>query len=340
MFEKKVFAALTGIAALGLAGATAPAAASEADFFRGKTVTVMVPSTLGASLGLYGRLVTDHLSKHIPGNPTVIIQERPGGGGTVGATFAYNVAPRDGTFIAQILAPSILAPLLREMRYDSSKFVWLGSQTPRPAVVSLWHEAPIKTLEGAKQGELIMGSTGRGSETFIIPRLMNELLGTKFRIVTGYPGGAEVNLAMERGEVHGRMQYWTGWTAGKPDWVRDNKLVHFVQYGPVIPELKDVPRFRDIVDAGEARQMVDLISIGNEIGMGYYVHPDVPEGRVAALRQAFADMHKDPAYLKDAETRNADIDFVSGETIQETAQQAFSAPASVVERLKKILATE
>ena len=246
---KQVIAVIPAVAVLGIA---APAVADGhghskvAEFYKGKTVTVMVPSGLGATLGLYGRLTTEHLGKHIPGNPTVIIQSRPGGGGTKGAAYAYNAAPKDGTYIAEALAPSVLAPLLRNMKFDASKFQWLGSIAPRPAVISVWHKAPIKTLAEAKKVEAIMGSTGLGSETFLAPTLLNHIAGTKFKIVKGYKGGAKINKAMEGGEVHGRMNYWSGWTAGKPAWVRDKKLHHIASYGGHIPALPNIPKMIEL----------------------------------------------------------------------------------------------
>src|SRR5262245_57212235 len=234
MLYGKIFAAVAGFMALASA---CTVSAVEADFFRGKTITVMVPSSLGATLGLYGRLVVDNIGKQIPGHPTVIIESRPGAGGAVGAAYAYKIAPKDGTFIAEVLAPSVTLPLLQDVQFDGSKFQWIGSLVPRPAVISVWRETtPAKTLAEAKHKQVILGSSGQGSETYLIPTLMNRLLGTKFDVVTGYKGGAEINHAMERGEVHGRMQYWSGWTAGKPDWLRDNKLIHFIQYGPAIKE--------------------------------------------------------------------------------------------------------
>ncbi|CAN0580904.1 unnamed protein product, partial [Laminaria digitata] len=226
--------------------------------------------------------VTDHLGEHIPGKPTVIIQSRPGGGGTKGAAFAFNAAPKDGTYIAEVLAPSVLAPLLRDMKFDASKFQWLGSLTPRPAVISVWHTAPAKTLEEATKTEVIMGSTGLGSETYILPTLMNSVLGTKFKVVKGYKGGAAVNKALESGEVQGRMQYWSGWTAGKPDWIRDNKLKHLVQYGGTIPELPNVPQLASLVQGEEAKAMVSFVETAPKIGMGFWAHPEVPKDRVAA----------------------------------------------------------
>ena len=213
-------AAILGLGLLSLGQANA---SGVADFYKGKTVSITVSGSAGASLGLYCRLVAKHWKNHIPGNPNVICQFRPGGGGTKGAAWVYNKAKKDGTGIGEILSPSVLAPTLRGAKYDASKFVWIGSVTPRPAVVTVWHTSPAKTVAEATQKEIIMGSTGFGSETYLLPKFMNATLGTKFKIIRGYKGGAPINKAMEAGEVNGRMNYWTGWTTVKKAWL-DQKI--------------------------------------------------------------------------------------------------------------------
>ena len=243
---KLTFSILPTVAVLGL---TSPAVADGhghgkvADFYKGKTVTVMVPSGLGATLGLYGRLTTEHLGKHIPGNPNVIIQSRPGGGGTKGAAYAYNAAPKDGTHIAEALAPSVLAPLLRTMKFDASKFQWLGSIAPRPAVLSVSAQGAGKRSRLSQATRSDHGLDRSRFRNLSCPTLLNHIAGTKFKIVKGYKGGAKINKAMEGGEVHGRMNYWSGWTAGKPAWVSGGKLRHIVSYGGQIPALPNLPKW-------------------------------------------------------------------------------------------------
>jgi len=335
---KRLNSVLAAIPAAALVAFAGPASADDvADFYKGKTVTVMVPSGLGATLGLYGRFVTDNLGEHIPGKPTVIIQSRPGGGGTKGAAYAFNAAPKDGTYIAEVLAPSVLMARLRDVKFDASKFQWLGSLTPRPAVVSVWHTAPAKTVDEAKTTEVVMGSTGLGSETFIVPTLMNELLGTKFKIVKGYKGGGAVNKALEAGEVQGRMQYWSGWTAGKPNWLRDKKLVHLVQYGGKIPELTSVPELKNLVSGDEAKAIVNFVETAAKIGMGFWVHPDVPKDRVAALRKAFMDMMNDPKFLAATKKRNAPIEPVAGEELDKIVASAYATPDATINKVKSLL---
>ena len=336
--SKRINLTLAVLPALAVIGLAAPVSAdATSDFYKGKTVTVMVPSGLGATLGLYGRLVTEHLGDHIPGKPTVIIQSRPGGGGTKGAAYAYNAAPKDGTYIAEVLAPSVFAPLLRKVKFDASKFQWLGSLTPRPAVVSVWHTAAAKSVDAAKKTEIVMGSTGLGSETYIVPTIMNKLLGTKFKIVKGYKGGGAVNKALEAGEVHGRMQYWSGWTAGKPNWLRDKKLTHLVQYGGAISELSGVPQLSSLVKGKEAQDMVAFVETAPKIGVGFWVHPEVPKARVAALRKAFMTMMLDAKFKASAAKRRAPIQPVAGEVLDKLVAQAYATPKETITKLKAVL---
>jgi tripartite-type tricarboxylate transporter receptor subunit TctC len=336
----RIRALYTALSAAGmLAAATSTASADAiADFYKGKTVTVMVPSSLGATLGLYGRLLVDTIGKHIPGNPNVIIESRPGAGGAVGAAYAYNIAPKDGTFIAEVLAPSVTLPLLRNVKFDGSKFQWIGSLVPRPAVISVWREkTPARTLDEAKSKEVIVGSSGKGSETFLIPTLMNHAVGTKFRVVLGYKGGAEINQAMEQGEVHGRMQYWSGWTAGKPNWLRDNKLIHFVQYGPAIKELPNVPGLKSLVADPKTKQMVTFLETANKIGMGFWVPPGTPKDRVEALRKAFEAMMADKDFQATAAKRRAPVELIKGDELQKITDEAYATPKPVIAELKTIL---
>ncbi len=328
---------LASVLAAAAIGIAAPASADTvADFYKGKTVTVMVPSSLGATLGLYGRLTVEHLGRHIPGNPEVIIQSRPGGGGTKGAAYAYNAAPKDGTFIAEVLAPSAIAPLLRTLKFDPSKFQWLGSITPRPAVISVWHTAPVSDLASAQKKEAIVGSTGLGSETFMAPTLLNHIAGTKFKVVKGYKGGAQINKAIESGEVHGRMNYWSGWTAGKPQWLSENKLRHIVSYGGKIPELPNLPSMQSVAKTQEHKDMVTFLETAPRLGMGFWIAPGVPKDRVAALRKAFLDMCKDPAFLADAKKRKAPVNPVSGEDIQVMVANAYKTPPATISKLKSV----
>ena len=330
---------LTGlVTAVGIGGllAGSATAAGVADFYKGKTVTITVSGSAGASLGLYCRLVAKHWANHIPGKPNVICQFRPGGGGTKGAAWVYNKAKKDGTGIGEILSPSVLAPTLRGAKYDASKFIWIGSVTPRPAVVTVWHTSPAKTIEEATKTEIIMGSTGFGSETYLLPKFMNATLGTKFKIIRGYKGGSPINKAMESGEVNGRMNYWTGWTTVKKAWLDEKKIIQLVQYGPRIPGLK-TPHLRDLLKTEEHKQMLTFLELSEHLGMGFWVPPGVPGDRVAAFRKSFFATMEDAAFLADAKSKRARVEPISGDKIEALAKAAFATPEPVIANLRKLL---
>lgn len=322
--------------ALLLASGSASAAQNPAEFYRDRTVTIVVAGGLGSTLGLYCRLVATHWARHIPGHPNVICQPRPGAGGATATAYMYNAAPKDGTVVGEIQAAVILLPALRDVKFDVTKFTWLGSVTPKPAVISVWHTAPAKTLEEARHTQLILGSTGKGSETYIVPALMNGLLGTKFRIVEGYRA-EDINLAMERGEVNGRRAAWSAWVSVKPDWIRDGKLIHLVHFGPRIPELPTVPSLRDVVKTADERKMVDFIDASPNVGMGFYLPPGVPADRVRALRRTFMEVLKDTRFLADAKKSNAEVNPISGEDLQRTVAGALATPKPILRRMRSIL---
>ncbi|MEE2662074.1 MAG: tripartite tricarboxylate transporter substrate-binding protein [Pseudomonadota bacterium] len=335
MFKRIQFA-LAAVPIAMMMGIAVPASADVAGFYKGRTVTIVVPGGLGASLGLYGRLLAEHWTKHIPGNPNVIVTSRPGGGGTKGAAYVYNAAPKDGTFVAEVLAPSVLAPTLRNVKFDATKFQWLGSITQRPSVVSVFHTAPATTLEGLKKTPVIMGSTGLGSETYLMPTLMNHLLGTKFKIVKGYKGGAAINKAIAQKEVHGRMNYWTGWTTIKNDWLKTGKLKHIIQYGPKIPELPNVPHMADLVKGKEGMAMLRFIEVCEKVGMGFWVAPGVPKDRTAALRKSFMATMRDPAFLADAKKRRAPVAAISGSELGTIVNAGLNVSPALIQTMKAV----
>jgi tripartite-type tricarboxylate transporter receptor subunit TctC len=334
-----MFAPRTLVIALAALGAAGPASADAiSDFYAGKTVKLTIPTPPGASFDLYGRTLSEHIHRHIPGKPNVIPQYRGGAGGGISAAYMHNVAPKDGTEFAIVLSPTIITPVLRaEAKWDASKWLWIGSMTPRPGVVTVWHTAPATTLDGIKKTEVIMGATNKYGEPYMVPAVMNAFLGTKFKLVEGYEGGADMNLAMEKGETHGRHNYWTGWTSVKQDWLRDKKIIQITQHGPKIKELPDVPVLRDLVKPGAEQQVMDLVEAGNHVGIGVFFPPGVAPDKLAALRKAFEATIKDPEFLAEAEKRKMEIEYVSGEKLQEIVGRAAGTPPDVVARLKKAL---
>jgi len=326
------------VAALVLATIPAAKAQSVADFYRGKTIIYNLAVPDGASWGLYARTFIEHLRKHIPGNPTVVLQVMPGGGGVAAGNHIFNVAPKDGTVIGTPLSTAMVfaATDPKEVLYDPRKYSWIGSMAVVQDVITVWHTAPAKTLDDAKRIELIMGATGKGSNSFQDIALANNLLGTKFKPVRGYKGGAEINIAIERGEVHGRSTTWDSWPGSHPDWLRDKKLVHLVQLGPrKLPEIGDeVPLFRDLV-SGEERQIVDFVGVSLAMGRAVYAPPGIPKDRLEALRAAFVATMKDPAYIAQARKLKLDADtWQTGEAVEQIVNEAFSVTPALIQKAK------
>jgi tripartite-type tricarboxylate transporter receptor subunit TctC len=232
---------LVGVGLL-LAAAAMPAQAqSVADFYKGKTVNVLIGVAPGGEYDLQARLVARHIGKHIPGRPNVVPQNMTGAGGLNMANYLASIAARDGTYIGMLsnTLPSLQAVGGRGVKFDSNKFLWLGTIAPVVETMAVWHTAEVKSVADASEREIVAGSTGRGSTTHVYPAMMNEFLGTKFKLVTGYRGGADINLAIERREIDGRSNYWTGWTTVKPDWIREGKLKFLFRTGPKAPEMVD-----------------------------------------------------------------------------------------------------
>jgi tripartite-type tricarboxylate transporter receptor subunit TctC len=321
-------------AATMLAALCAQPAASE-DFYKGKTVTIMVPSGLGASMGLYGRMLAKAMEKYIPGNPTVIVQSRPGAGGTKGQNYAYNAGPSDGTLIAMLSSGNVVTPKLRKMKYDMTKVNWIGSIAVRPSALWLWHASSVNTLDDAKKQEVILGSTGAGSGMSMWPKLMNAMLGTRFKVIEGYKGGAAVNKASEQGEVHGRWTSYSGLTAAKAQWLQKGKVKLLVQFGPKIPEQPKIPSIHDLV-TGDNLKIVKFMELSESVGMGFWVRPEVPKDRVAILRKAFMAAVTDAEVVKAAAARKAPIDPLKGEEIEKLVADAYQIDDALIERMKKM----
>jgi tripartite-type tricarboxylate transporter receptor subunit TctC len=328
----RYFTAAAAVAVL----ATAAAPAGAEDFYKGKTVTLMVPSSLGASMGLYGRIFAAALEKYIPGHPTVILQSRPGAGGMTGTSYAYNAGPKDGSFIAMISAGNVLMPVLRNnVKYDVTKMQWLGTIAVRPSVIWVWHTAPVKTIQDAEKTQIILGSDGGGSNMTAWPLLVNAVLGTKFKVIEGYKGGQEVDHAAEQGETQGRWSSYSGLTAAKTQWLEKGLVRVLLQFGPRIDEQK-APSIDDLIK-GEDRKLVRFMELSERVGLGLWVRPEVPKDRVAILRKAMMDAAHDPEISAAAEKRRAPFAPLSGEEIHKMILEAYSLSPAEAARLRTII---
>ena len=330
---------LLGAGLLFAAAAGAPAQAqSVADFYRGKTVNMLIGVGVGGEYDLQARLVARHIGKHIPGNPNVVPQNLVGAGGINMANNLYNTAPRDGTTIGMMgnNFPASQAVGAKNVKFDAGKMQWLGTIAPVVETMAVWHTAGIKSIADLRKQETIAGASGRGAITYFYPMMMNAFLDTKFKIVTGYPGGNQINLAMERGEVQARNNTWSSWKATRPQWIRDKLIYVVAQAGPRASDL-DAPSVEELARTPDDRLIIELIVSGTQLGRPFATTPDIPADRLAALRDAFRATMKDPEFLKDAAQMNFEVNPVYGEAMQKIVEKILSTPKPLAERAKEFL---
>ena len=319
----------------------APALADPvADFYKGRTVTILVPSGSGGLNALYARTVGDRLGKHIPGQPNIIYQYMPGGGGVKGTNYCFNVAPKDGSFICEPLNPLGLAQLLRPkgIKYDAAKFNYIGNASMQNGSFAVWHTVPVKKLMDARKTEVIFAGTGKGSESFYDPAIVNNLFGTKFKVVMGFKGGGALDLSLERGETFGRAGPLLSWSVRKPHWLKEGKIRILAQVGVKrMPGYENVPLLSDFAKTDEQRQIISLISSRAAIGRPFVVPPGTPADRVAALRKAFVATMKDPAFQADAKKRKIWTEWTSGEEVQKVVAQMMATPKPLITKARAVL---
>lgn len=311
------------------------------EFYKDKRINLIVSFGTGGTYGLYGRLVADHITKHLPGNPKVIVQHMPGAGGIVATNHMYNLAPKDGTTVGMLFKDMALAQVAQpeSVRYDARRFNWIGSVNQYYAVVMTWAAAGADSIERARQQEVIMASSGQGHHGTILAQAMNELLGTRFRSITGYDGAGAMHLAMERGEVHARIGSWESIKTGQAGWIRDKKIHLIAQAGVTkSPDLPQVPLVLDLVKDPADRSMIELIDSGSVVGWSIAMPPDAPADRVAAWRKAFDALMKDEEFRAAAAKANADIDPRSGDEIAAVINRVLASSPAVFERTRKIAA--
>lgn len=320
--KHNVFAAAAAWAAIiAFAG---PALA--ADYFAGKTITVEVPSGSGGTYHVYCQIVQNNLGRHIPGNPTMIIKNRPGAGGAVSATYMGNVAPKDGTQIAMISPGTITLPMMRKVKFDAQKFKFLGSVAARSSAVWVWHTKGVKSLDDLKKTEVKLASSGYAAAGSVFPRLINKILGTEIKLIYGYKGGGAMNVSIERGETEGRWNYRSGFTGVRPGWIKDRKIIPVLATGPRDAELKGVPHMRDLLKDGSLEQkMYDVIGMNFEIGQAFYAPPGTPDKVVAILRTAFDKMLADPKTKEMIEKRRIEYSPKSATEIAAEMKKGFAA---------------
>jgi tripartite-type tricarboxylate transporter receptor subunit TctC len=322
--------------------ALAPLAAqaqSAADFFRAKDVTMIVAAGSGGTYAIYARLLARYWQAHIPGTPNIVVQHMPGGGGLKGAAHLHNVAARDGSVIGMPLQTVAMAQVLRpdQARHDVRKWGWIGNMTVLRNMIAVWHTAPAQSFEAARKAEVVIGSTGKGGDMFMVPKLANELLGTKFRIVLGYRGISDVDKAIELGEAQGRAGSWLSWKLQHADWVRDGKVRQIAQVGlDRAADLKDVPLLQDFAASAMDRKVLEFFGYSTRLARTVSAVPGAPKHLVDALRASFAKAMADKRLLDEAARRGVPLEPMGWKEVAEAATAGVD-PA-VVKRMQAALA--
>ena len=318
--------------------ATAANADPVEDFYKGKTVTIVTSTGVGGPFDLTARALAKHMPKYLPGKPTMIVRNMPGGGHVLATNYMYTQAPKDGTALATVNNIIPLHQVLdgRGVRFDARKFNWLGSTGGSNLFTWAWHTSSFKSMDDVMQRELITGATGAGSGTFIYPNAMSMMLGAKHKIVMGYSSTAELDLAMERGEVQARSgASLAGMLQEHADWFREKKVVALVQIG--VERDKDypnVPLMHELGKTAEQRQVLTLVSSPPSLGRPFFTTPDVPADRVAALRGAFAATMKDDAFLAEAKQLGLEMEPLTAEAVTDIVLATVNAPADIVAKAK------
>jgi tripartite-type tricarboxylate transporter receptor subunit TctC len=340
-FSLKTLLAATTVSALSITASVA-SAQSAADFYKGKNVRLVVGFGAGGGYDLIARILAKHMPDHTPGKPVFIVQNMVGAGGVTAANNVYNVAAKDGLTLAAVNQGAAMYQLLagEGAMYDPAKFVWIGSISSSNNVAFSWiATSGVKTIADAKTKEVLVGGSGVISDANIYPNVLNALVGTKFKIINGYTGTNETNLAIERGELHGRGGgSYASLMSQKADWVKDGKVAILVQVGTEKePDLPNVPLLIDLATTEESKQIAALVSMPVAIGYNHWVAPGTPADRVKALRESYAATAKDAGFIADMEKGGFDVRYRSGEQLDALVQEAAKIPQPVLNKTKTIL---
>ncbi len=313
---------------------------AAADFYKGKTISLVTSTGVGGTYDVVARLIARYMPRYIPGTPTIIVQNMPGGANVLATNYMYNIAPKDGTVIATIHSAMPLHQVLDPagVHYDARMFGWLGSTGPQNEAILVWHTTGIETIAQAMQREIILGGTGAGSGIVIIPAVMNSLLGTKFKIVTGYRTSEDVNLSMERGEVQARAFSVGSIASQHPDWLSEHKVMVLAQAGARRDKLlPDVPLLTELAKNEEQRHIFELVSSAPALGQPYIAPPGLPADRLAMLRSAFAATLKDASFLAETMKIRFDIDPISADEATTIVHATINQPAGIVAKAKAVM---
>ena len=333
-------------AVIALSAATGARCDPAADFFAGKQVSLFIGTTAGGGYDLYARVLARHMGHHIPGHPSLVLKNMPGAGGLALANYLFNRAPNDGTEFGTVQNGLPFEKLFQTLSsdgknalFDATKFGWIGSITQTVFVTVTWHAAAVKTLEDATVKEVVLGASAMSSDSYILAMLSNNLLGTKFKVVHGYAGATDVDLAVENGEVQGEAgKDWTTLTSTRPQWIRDKKINILVQMGlNAHPDLKDVPMAIELARTAEDRRIMELVFAKFGMSRPFLAPPGVSPDRLEMLRVAFDATMTDPAFRAEAERLGMEINPVRGEDVQQLVTRIMGTPEELAERARKTL---
>lgn len=330
------------LAIVALAALQAPTRAeSVADFYKGKTIRLVVGIAVGSGYDVNARLLARHLGQHIPGHPTIVVQNQPGAGSVTMTAQLQTQGPFDGTVIGAAFGGMPTIPLLQPeagKRIDPTKLLYIGNTNKETHVSYVWHTAPVQTLDQLRTHELITGAQGPGSSQYDFPPVANALLGFKFKVVSGYGSTSKINLAMESGEIHAGIAAWTTVKTLQSQWLEEKKIKILAQWAlRSNPELPGVPNIFDLAKSEADRDAFRLVMARLDIGRPFFVPSGTPDDRVAALRKAFDDTMHDPAFLAEAKKLKIDIDPLTGTELGALVEQVSKTPTATVERVRKLL---
>jgi tripartite-type tricarboxylate transporter receptor subunit TctC len=334
--------AALGLAATAAALATLSVAWGQADFYRGKTVDLEIGYSVGGGYDVYARMLAPFMAKHIPGSPSVVAKNMEGAGSLRLANWLYNVAPKDGTAFGTIGRGTGFDPLFghRGAQFDGAKFTWIGSANDEVSVCVVWNgRTKIAKFEDLLTTPLTVGGTSAAADTDQFPLVMNGVLGTRMKVVTGYPGGNDVNLAMERGEVDGRCGWsWSSVRSTRPQWLAEKKITILVQLAlHKHPDLPDVPVIIDLAKTDDQRQLLKLIFARQALGRPFLAPPGIPAARANALRTAFMDTMHNKDFLAEAEKAQLEITPIDGAGVQKLVADLYQSPPAVVKKAAELL---
>jgi tripartite-type tricarboxylate transporter receptor subunit TctC len=333
-------AALAALALLGIAGAGAPGAAQAPEqFYRGKTIDFEIGYPTGGSNDAYGRLVATHLGRHIPGAPAIVPRNVPGAGSFLAVNRIANTAPRDGTVIGLGAPTMALDERLgsQGVRFKTAELNWVGRVDSLINIVMMWHTSKVKTIADAQRIESTLSGTGAGSTVSIYPTVLNNVVGTKFKLVMGYRGSNEAMLALERGEVEGHSTAWAAVKVAKPNWIADKTVSIIVQFAlRRDPELAEIPTAVELARNEEERQVPAAVMSASEVGTAFFTTPGVPPDRLAGLRRAFEATMHDPEFRAEAERVRLGVSPMSGEELQKLVAQVSGLSPALLERVRAV----